>query len=127
MFNKLSLKIGMLFFVFILIVQSVLFIFLYTNLANDRIDEVLGGLLARGNSHRNVLERSFETVTLKHVALMETDTETIVVIPPSYNRLQLIQKWRRLWIIPTHGNMRVKSLPISGEMKPILQQKARSK
>lgn len=85
MFNKLSLKIGMLFFVFILIVQSVLFIFLYTNLANERIDEVLSGLLARGNSHRDVLEKSFETVTLKHVALMETDTKTIVVITDKKN------------------------------------------
>lgn len=85
MLNKLSLKIGMLFFVFILIIESILFIFLYTNLANDRIDEVLGGLLARGNSHRNVLEKSFELITLEHVVLMETNTETIVVITDKKN------------------------------------------
>jgi len=85
MFNKLSLKIGMLFFVFILIIESILFIFLYTNLANDRIDEVLSGLLAQGNSHRDVLEESFEPVTLNHVVLMETETEMTVVITDETN------------------------------------------
>lgn len=85
MFNKLSLKIGMLFFVFFLIIESILFIFLYTNLANDRIDEVLSGLLTQGNSHRDVLEKSFEPVTLNHVVLMETETDKMVVITDANN------------------------------------------
>ncbi|MGJ9384629.1 sensor histidine kinase [Salipaludibacillus sp. CF4.18] len=85
MFNKLSLKIGMLFFVFILFIESVLFIFLYMNLANDRIDEVLSGLLAQGNSHRDVLEKNYDPVTLNHVVLMESETETMVVITDEKN------------------------------------------
>ncbi|WP_328699989.1 sensor histidine kinase [Chengkuizengella marina] len=37
-------------------------------------------LLARGMSHRDVLEKNFDTETIKHVALMESEAETMVVI-----------------------------------------------
>ena len=55
MLNQLSLKIGLLFFVVIITVEIILFSILYTNLVNDRVDEVMGDLLARGNTHRDVL------------------------------------------------------------------------
>src|SRR5690625_4555532 len=80
MFNKLSFKIGLLFFVFILIIESILFFILYINLANDRIDEVMNSLLARGNTHRDVLEDHFDRPTLEHVGIMESASEFIVVI-----------------------------------------------
>lgn len=80
MINKLSFKIGLLFFVFILIIETFLFFILYTNLANDRIDEVMESLLARGNTHRDVLEDHFDQPTLDHVGIMESATEFIVVI-----------------------------------------------
>lgn len=78
--NKLSFKIGLLFFVFILLIESFLFFILYTNLANDRIDEVMNSLLARGNTHRDVLEDHFDRPTLEHVGIMESASEFIVVI-----------------------------------------------
>ncbi|ANU24243.1 sensor histidine kinase [Planococcus donghaensis] len=80
MFNKLSLKIGMLFFVFILIIQAFLFATLYVTLVNERVDRVLDSLLARGETHSEVLADSFEEVTLKHVGMMEAATNFIVVI-----------------------------------------------
>lgn len=80
MFNQLSLKIGLLFFVGFILIESILFYFLYMNLASDRIHEVLSSLLARGNSHRDVLEQNFNPITLEHVALMESEGEPIVVI-----------------------------------------------
>lgn len=80
MFNKLSFKIGLLFFIFILIIESILFFILYTNLANDRVDEVMGSLLARGNTHRDVLEDHFDQSTLEHVGIMESASEFIVII-----------------------------------------------
>ena len=80
MINKLSFKIGLLFFVFILIIETFLFFILYTNLANDRIDEVMESLLARGNTHRDVLEDHFDQPTLDHVGIMESASEFIVVI-----------------------------------------------
>lgn len=80
MFNKLSFKIGLLFFVFILIIESILFFILYINLANDRIDEVMNSLLAHGNTHRDVLEDHFDQPTLEHVGIMESASEFIVII-----------------------------------------------
>ncbi|CEI82995.1 two-component sensor histidine kinase [Oceanobacillus oncorhynchi subsp. incaldanensis] len=80
MFNKLSFKIGLLFFVFILVIESFLFFILYTNLVNDRIDEVMNSLLARGNTHRDVLEDHFDQPTLEHVGIMESASEFIVII-----------------------------------------------
>lgn len=80
MFHKLSFKIGLLFFVFILIIESILFFVLYINLANDRIDEVMNSLLARGNTHRDVLEDHYDASTLEHVGTMESASEFIVII-----------------------------------------------
>src|SRR5690625_2759732 len=80
MFNKLSFKMGLLFFVFILFIESFLFFILYTNMANDRIEEVMNSLLARGNTHRDVLEDYFDPSTIKHVSIMESASEFIVVI-----------------------------------------------
>ncbi|MFC0525443.1 sensor histidine kinase [Pontibacillus salicampi] len=78
--NKLSFKLGVLILICIMIVEGILFFFLYTNLANSRIEEVLDNLLTRGNSHRDVLEKSFNESTLNHVALMESEADTIVMI-----------------------------------------------
>src|SRR5699024_5653127 len=80
MFDKLSFKIGMLFFVFILIIESILFFVLYVNLSNNRVDEVMESLLGRGNTHRDVLEDHFDQTTLKHVATMESASEFSVII-----------------------------------------------
>ncbi len=56
MFNKLSLKIGLLFFLFIFIIEIFVYFTLYTSIANERIDEVMNNLLARANTHSAVLE-----------------------------------------------------------------------
>ncbi|MCS1352112.1 HAMP domain-containing histidine kinase [Mechercharimyces sp. CAU 1602] len=53
---------------------------MYTNISNYQIDEVLDGLLSRGGSHRDVLEKKFDEATLNHVALMESEAITDVVI-----------------------------------------------
>ncbi|MTD29840.1 HAMP domain-containing sensor histidine kinase [Planomicrobium sp. YIM 101495] len=80
MLNRLALKIGLLFFVFIIIIESVLFLTLYVTFVNERVDEVMTNLLARGNTHSEVLEDSFEPATLNHVALMESASDFIVII-----------------------------------------------
>ena len=78
--NKLSFKLGMFIFIFMIIVEAILFFFLYKSLADNRIEEVMDNLLSRGNSHRDVLEKRFDESTLNHVALMESEAKTIVVI-----------------------------------------------
>ena len=59
MLNKLALKIGLLFFVFIVSIELFLFSTLYFTFVNERVDEVMSNLLARGNTHSEVLEDSF--------------------------------------------------------------------
>lgn len=80
MLNRLALKVGLLFFVFIIIIESVLFLTLYVAFVNERVDEVMTNLLARGNTHSEVLAGSFEPATLEHVALMESASDFIVII-----------------------------------------------
>ncbi|MFC2947047.1 sensor histidine kinase [Virgibacillus sediminis] len=80
MFNRISLKIGLLFFIFILLLESLLFTILYINMANTRIEEVMDNLLARGNTHRDVLEDSYNEQTLEHVGMMEAASDFIVII-----------------------------------------------
>jgi signal transduction histidine kinase len=79
--NKISLKLGILFLIVILLVESISFIFLYYGLLQNRVEDETNALLARGHSHRDVLEKHFEDeATLEHVALMESEAETMVVI-----------------------------------------------
>lgn len=78
--RKISFKLGLLFFVFVLGVEAVLFASLYVTLVHSRINEEFEQLLARGNSHRDVLEKNYNPSTLEHVKLMESEAETDVVI-----------------------------------------------
>ncbi|WP_088051893.1 sensor histidine kinase [Virgibacillus dakarensis] len=103
MFNKLSFKIGLLFFVFILVFESFLFLALYTNLANERIDEVMESTLARGNTHRDVLEDNFNRSTLEHVGIMESVSAFVVIVTDE------------------NGNVIVSSDPIKQEMMNVMK------
>ncbi|WP_143415525.1 ATP-binding protein [Geobacillus sp. E263] len=78
--RKISFKLGLLFFVFVLGIETVLFASLYVTLVNFRINEEFEQLLARGNSHRDVLEKNYDPSTLEHVTMMESEAETDVVI-----------------------------------------------
>jgi len=78
--RKISFKLGILFFVFVLGIETVLFVSLYVTLVNSRINEEFEQLLARGNNHRDVLEKNYDPSTLEHVTMMESEAETDVVI-----------------------------------------------
>lgn len=78
--RKLSLKLGIIFFVTLFCIESFMMFFLHTSLANSRVEEELISLQARGNSHRTILERNFDRETMSHVALMESEGSTDVVI-----------------------------------------------
>jgi signal transduction histidine kinase len=78
--RKISFKLGLLFLVFVLGIETVLFTSLYITLVNSRINEEFEQLLARGNSHRDVLEKNYDPSTLEHVTMMESEAETDVVI-----------------------------------------------
>jgi signal transduction histidine kinase len=78
--RKISFKLGLLFFLFILGIEAILFASLYVTLVHSRINEEFEQLLARGNSHRDVLEKNYDPSTLEHVTMMESEAETDVVI-----------------------------------------------
>ncbi|WP_047982433.1 sensor histidine kinase [Ornithinibacillus contaminans] len=103
MFNKLSLKIGMLFFVFILIIEILVYFILYTTIANERIEEVMDSLLARANTHSAILENNFNSSTMEHVAIMESESEYAVIITDE------------------DGNVLINSDPIEKEMLDIIE------
>lgn len=78
--KKLSIKLGILFFIIIFGLETFMFFFLHNALVNSRIQEELFSLQSRGNSHRDILERHFDEDTISHVTLMESEAVTDVVI-----------------------------------------------
>ena len=78
--NKLSIKLGVLFFLIMFGLETIMFFFLHTTIVDSRVEEELIALQARGNSHRDVLEKHFVTRTISHVTLMESEANTNVII-----------------------------------------------
>lgn len=78
--NKISVKIGLLFFVSALILETILVAFLHQSIIESTVNDELSALLNRGNNHREILEESYYPETIKHIALMESKTDTQVVI-----------------------------------------------
>lgn len=78
--RKLSLKLGIIFFITLFCIETFMMFFLHVSLTNSRVEEELASLQARGNSHRTVLEQNFNEETLAHVVLMESNESTDVVV-----------------------------------------------
>lgn len=57
-----------------------MFFYLHMGIAETRVEEELHALQARGNSHRDILEKQFDRETINHVVLMESESYTDVVI-----------------------------------------------
>ncbi|WP_138417293.1 sensor histidine kinase [Aquibacillus sediminis] len=86
--NKISFKLGLLFLIFILLMESMLFFFLYVSITNERVESETENLLSRGMNHRDVLEKNFEPTTIEHVALMESEADTkVVIVDDQFNQL----------------------------------------
>lgn len=78
--RKLSLKLGIIFFITLFCIETFMMFFLHASLTNSRVEEELASLQARGNSHRTILEQNFNKETLAHVVLMESEESTDVVV-----------------------------------------------
>lgn len=78
--KKLSIKLGVIFFIIIFGIETFMFFFLHSSLVHSRIEDELFSLQSRGNSHRDILERHFDEDTFSHVTLMESEAVTDVVI-----------------------------------------------
>lgn len=90
--NKISLKIGLLFFCIILSMETFLFFFLHKSIVQTRIDEELATLATRGNNHRDVLEKFYSQETMKHIVLMEYQSDTEVIITDKNNETIMASK-----------------------------------
>lgn len=81
---KFSTKLGLWFFICLLVIESVSMLVLHRHVVDSLVKEELDSLLARGNSHRDVLETSTTPDTLQHIVMMESNTDTEVVIIDEY-------------------------------------------
>ncbi|MFJ5768011.1 ATP-binding protein [Lysinibacillus sp. NPDC093210] len=78
--KKLSLKLGIIFFITLFCIETFMMFFLHVSLTNSRVEEELTNLQTTGNSHRTILEQNFHEETLSHILLMESRENTDVVI-----------------------------------------------
>ncbi|MFS0784386.1 sensor histidine kinase [Bacillus sp. 1P06AnD] len=78
--NKISVKLGALFFITVLLMEIILMIYLHHGMVKTRVDEEFQRLSARTINHRNVLQKAFNPQTMDHVVQMEDHTDTAVVI-----------------------------------------------
>lgn len=78
--KKLSFKLGILFFLIIFGLITFMFFFLHEGIVESRVEEELFSLQSRGNSHRAILEKHFNKDIIDHVVLMESESNTDVVI-----------------------------------------------
>lgn len=78
--DRISLKIGAVFFITMLLMEGILFYFLHYSIIHSRIDEELTALQTRGNNHRDILETSYLEETIHHITTMEAKTDTHVLI-----------------------------------------------
>ncbi|MFF2290737.1 HAMP domain-containing sensor histidine kinase [Peribacillus butanolivorans] len=100
---KISFKLGLWMFVCIFLIETVSMIYLHNKVVHSRINQELESLKSRGNSHRDVLEISYDNSTLHHIGLMESHTDTDVVITN------------------TKGDILLSSEKVNSEMKKILK------
>ncbi|WP_417897518.1 HAMP domain-containing sensor histidine kinase [Bacillus haimaensis] len=84
---KFSTKLGLWFFFCILIIETGSMLFLHQNVVHSLVDNEMKSLLARGDSHRDVLEETFTDNTLQHIVLMESKTDTEVVVTDTSGRV----------------------------------------
>lgn len=82
-FNSISLKVGILFSSVFLLLFLLLGYMLYGLFSNLFIDYITQDLLSRGENHARVLEENYNETTLTHVALMEQNVITSVVVTNS--------------------------------------------
>ncbi|MFP5112735.1 sensor histidine kinase [Bacillaceae bacterium C204] len=78
--NKISIKIGVLFFLAIFLLECISMVFLHNNILHSRVHEELTSLQTRGNNHREILEASFHDETIRHIAMMEARTDIQVIL-----------------------------------------------
>ncbi|PGT86460.1 cell wall metabolism sensor histidine kinase WalK [Bacillus sp. AFS040349] len=89
---KISIKLGLWFFICIFIIEASSMFFLHRNVVHSLVNEELDSLKSRGNSHSDVLDISYDESTLHHIQIMETGTDTEVVITDEVGKIMISSK-----------------------------------
>lgn len=87
--KKISVKIGLLFFMVIFILQAVSMFMLHNNIIHSRVHDELAALLTRGNNHREILEDNFHQETIRHIAIMEARTDIQVILTSKDGKIEM--------------------------------------
>ena len=90
--NKISTKLAAYFTIAVFIMEGLLMLYLHDSIIDSRIQEEFQSILSRENSHRDVLEDRYSNTTLHHIALMESKTETEVVITDKNHKVIISSK-----------------------------------
>ncbi|OIU72836.1 sensor histidine kinase [Rossellomorea aquimaris] len=77
---KISTKLTLYFTAAVFALVVFILFFLHENIVNSRIEEEMAAIQSRGESHRDVLQDNYSPQTLQHIALMESKTDTVVVV-----------------------------------------------
>ncbi|QUW23369.1 HAMP domain-containing histidine kinase [Sporosarcina sp. Marseille-Q4063] len=110
--NRISAKLTAYFFISVLIMEVSLIVYLHQSIIHSRIDEEFSRLLATGSNHRDVLVEYYSDTTMKHIVLMEKDSDREVVITNNQgdilhssgeNRSALVK------YLPTENDMQLKN------------------
>ena len=112
--KKISIKIGLLFYAAIFLLESISLFFLHNNILHSRVQEELTALQTRGNNHREILQSSFRKETMQHIALMESRTDTQVVITAPDDGSVLISSNTVIPEISTIMRLRPDKVPYKG-------------
>jgi signal transduction histidine kinase len=112
--QKLSVKLGIIFFVIIFGLESFMFFFLHASLVDSRVEEELRELQARGNSHRTVVELNFDPTTINHITLMESEADTDVVITD--HQFQIIGSSGHSIHFPRYIQSKIANIPREGKI-----------
>jgi two-component system, OmpR family, sensor histidine kinase ArlS len=112
---KISIKLGLWFFICIVLIEAFSMFFLHNNLVHSQVHRELTALQARGNSHRAVLEINSDSATLHHIGLMESHTDTEVVITNTTGEI-LLSSGKINSNIQATLNKQIKNLPRNGRI-----------
>ncbi len=91
-----------------------MFFFLHSALVDSRIEEEFLSLQTRGNAHRDILEKHFDTDTISHVTLMESEANTDVVITDMNGKI--LGSSVKSYEVQDHINRSDSDIPRGGEV-----------
>ncbi|MBG9545595.1 ATP-binding protein [Cytobacillus firmus] len=112
--TKISIKLGIVFFLINFSLEIFMFFFLHSALVDSRIEEEFLSLQTRGNAHRDILEKHFDTDTISHVTLMESEANTDVVITDMNGKI--LGSSVKSYEVQDHINRSDSDIPRGGEV-----------